>query len=570
MPAHPLLDEARAAWRRRETEPAVDAALAAHAAGDSDGLVLACSIALRGYRADLLARHREAVAALPTSVPREGVLAMLQIAHGNLDGAVTRIIALAAADAAPSAPDDPPADPLDDEGMLLPLLLAYLASACAGAGWWVRARRCIDAARAVIAAASEVDGRVPPEYVPYDLLGVDAVVELHTGAGDAAHRALVETLAPLRLSNNLSPVHALALVSLGSVEHVSGRLGEAALNLVRGARLAPAWRRGVRMHAEVELALVRIRQGRWREAAEAVRGTSAPVGAVEHDWLEPQALAVHGLLLALRGDFDASRPVLDRVALLCRDTPTFLAQMVLTHARIMSAISLSDWPALRRALDDAAEPGYRHPYRPDEWLMLNLLASWHLGRIDEFRSGVLAWSAQPGSDESAYRWAFVSILAEHEGRYAEATRAVDRALGLLSLDNDPLGRAWVRVVAGIHYSLFGAHGRPDPRRALVVYEDASAELTELGAGGLARRYDEAVAAATTEVVRGSQGEDPAARLTDQQRIVADAVGQGYTSGEIAGLLHLSKRTVDYHVANIMRRLGVSTRREIARVLGIRP
>ncbi|OYC97781.1 LuxR family transcriptional regulator [Microbacterium sp. Yaish 1] len=562
MPPHPLLDDARSAWRRRETETAVRAALTAHAGGDPDGLALACSVGIRGYRVDLLAAHRDDVAALPEGVLREGVLAMLQIAAGDLDSAVARIIALA------ESPEGGSPDPLDGEGMLLPMLLSYLATGCVASASWVNARRCIDASRAVMAAASARDGRVPaPEHVPFDLLGLDAMVEQHTGAGDAARRALTDTLAPLRMRNSLSAVHALALVCLGSVEHLSGRLGEAALNLARGARLAPAWRHGVRLHGEVELAFVRIRQGWWRDAAEVVRATTPPSGLIEHDWLEPQALAVHGLLLALRGDMEASRPVLDRAALLCRDTPSFLAQMVITHARIMMAISLSDWPALRRALEDAAEPGYRHPYRGEEWRMLNLLASWHLGRVDEVRRGVAAWRVQPGADGSAYAWAFVSILAEHDERYAEATIAVDRALALLTLDHDPLGRAWVRVVAGIHYSLFGAHGRPDPRRALAVYEDASAELQELGAVGLARRYDEAVAATTTEMQRGSRGADPAARLTEQQRKVADAVGQGYTSGEIAGLLHLSKRTVDYHVANIMRRLGVSSRREIARVLG---
>ena len=567
MPRHPLLDEARSAWRRRETETAVRAALSAHAAGDADGLPLACSIGMRGYRADLLAAHRDDVAALPEGILREGVLAMLQIGDGDLDSAVARIVALSEVPLA-SVPGPVAGDPLEGEGMLLPLLLSYVATGCVASASWVPARRCIDAARAVMAAASAVEGRVAaPEHVAFDLLGLDAMVEQHTAAGDAARRALIETLAPLRMRNSLTPVHALALVSLGSVEHLSGRLGEAALNLARGARLAPAWRPGVRLHAEVELAFVRVRQGRWREAAEAVRATAPPTGSIEHDWLEPQALAVHGLFLALRGDMDASRPVLDRAALLCRDTPSFLAQIVITHARIMMAISLSDWSALRRALEDAAEPGYRHPYRVDEWRMLNLLASWHLGRVDEVRRGVALWTAQPGADQSAYAWAFVSILAEHDERYAEATNAVDRALALLTLDHDPLGRAWVRVVAGIHYSLFGAHGRPDPRRALVVYEDASAELQELGAGGLARRYDEAVAATTTEMQRGSRGGDPTARLTEQQRKVADAVGQGYTSGEIAGLLHLSKRTVDYHVANIMRRLGVSSRREIARVLG---
>ncbi|QLD12284.1 LuxR C-terminal-related transcriptional regulator [Microbacterium oleivorans] len=563
MSADTLLDEARAAWRRRETEPALRAALAAHRASDPRGLPLACSIALRGYRTELLDASSDEITALPGGMLRDGVLAMRRVRDGDLDAAVASIVAMAE-----GAPIDTLPDPLEgEEGMLLPLLCAYLATGGVASASWAHARRCIDAARAVMAAAS-VEGRRPrvPEHVPFDLLGLDALVELHAGSGTRARDALVETIAPLRVRNNLSSEHALALVCLGSVEHTSGRLGEAALNLARGARLTPSWRPGVRVHAEVELAFVRVRQGRWNDAAAVVRSTIAPVESVEHDWLEPQALAMHGLLSALRGELDASRPVLEHAEELCRQTPVLLGRTVLTHARILTAITRADWPELRAALDDTAEPGYRHPYRPEEWRTLTLLAAWHLGRIDEFRRGVDAWGEQPGATETAYYWAFVSILAEYDERLAEAADAVRESLARLSLDDDPLGRVWVRVVAGIYVSRFGSRGRPDPLRALDVYEGASAELKALGAAGLAARYDAVVAETTAELLRDNGGEDPATRLTDQQRKVARAVAQGYTSGEIAGILHLSTRTVDYHVANIMRRLGVSSRREIVRVL----
>ncbi|SDQ94237.1 LuxR C-terminal-related transcriptional regulator [Microbacterium sp. cf332] len=569
MPADQLIAEARAAWLRRETEPAVSLALTAHAQGDPDGLALACSIALRGYRADLLVEHRAEITEMPTGVLRDGVLAVLQIADTDLDGAMARVAAIC-----PGSGADATSDPLGGEGRLLPLLLAYLATGAAASAAWVHARSCIDAARGAIAAIPEEAaggrGDSVAVHIPFDLLGLDALVELHTDSGTEARRALTDALAPLRMRNSLTADHALALICLGSVEHADGRLGEAAINLARGARLAPSWRPGVRVHGHVELAFVRIRQGRWRDAAEVVRRTDAPAESVEYDWLESQALAVHGLLLALQGDLEASGPVLERADRLCRDTPVFLAQMVLTHARIMVAITRSDWRELRRALDDAAEPGYRQPYRHEEWWMLTLLAAWHLERIDEFRSGVAEWGREKGAEASAYYWAYVSILAEYDERHPEAATAVSRALSRLSLDDDPLGRAWVRIVAGIYYSRFGTRGRPDPVRALAVYEEASAELTELGAAGLAARYDEVVAETTAELLRDAGGANPVARLTDQQRKVALAVGQGYTSGEIAGILHVSKRTVDYHVANIMRRLGVSSRREIARVLVVAP
>jgi DNA-binding CsgD family transcriptional regulator len=568
MATDQLIIEARAAWRRREAEVAVRTAMSAHAQGDAEGLPLACSIALRAYRADLLEAHRADVAAMSAGVLRDGVLAVLRIGAGDLDSAMSRIAAVAR-DSVPGA--DP--DPLGEEGPLLPLLLTYLATGAAASGAWVRARECIDAARAAVATASADVGEgaaALPPYLHFDLLGLDALIELHTGGGMRARRALAETIAPLRMRNTLTADHALALICLGSIEHTAGRLGEAAINLGRGARLAPEWRPGVRIHGEVELAFVRIRQGRWRDAVDVVRATVAPLESVEHDWLEPQALAVHGLLLALRGDLEAGEVVLERAELLCRDTPSFLAHMVLTHARLMVAITRSDWTGLRRTLEDAAEPGYRRPYRRDEWWMLNLLAAWHLGRIDEFRRGVAIWARMEGAEQSAYYWAYVSILAEYDGRHPEAADAVARSLDRLSPDLDPLGRAWVRTVAGIYYSRFGTLGVPDPVRALAAYEEASAELSDLGAAGLAERYEAIVAQSTAELMLGDRSGQPAARLTEQQRKVARAVGQGYTSGEIAGILHLSKRTVDYHVANIMRRLGVSSRREIGRVLDDRP
>lgn len=574
MSADQFIDEARAAWRRRETEAAVRIALAAHERADERGLPLACSIALRGYRADLLNGHREEIADMGPGVLRDGVLAMLQIGNRELDGAIERIDAIAAAGGTGSGAGelaDPAAsDPLADEGLLLPMLYAYLATGAAASAAWAPARRCVDAAHRAIAAASEParrSGAVVAAHVPFDLLGLEAFVELHTGAGTEARRALAAALAPLRVRNNLSADHALALICLGSIDHVTGRLGEAAINLARGTRLAPSWRHGVRIHGEVELAFVRIRQGRWQDAAEVVRATAAPADSVEHDWLEPQALSVQGLLLALRGDIEASRPVLERAELLCRETPVFLARMVLTHARFIVAITREDWTGLRRALDEAAESGYRQPYRPEEWRMLTQLAAWHLGRIDEFRRGIVDWGHEDGAIATAYYWANVSMLAEHDERHPEGAAAITRALDLLSPDDDPLGRAWVRIVAGIYYSRFGTRGRPDRARALALYEGPGAELTELGAVNLSRRYDDVVAQTMAELLESDRA-DPAAQLTGQQRTIAQAVGQGYTSGEIAGILHLSKRTVDYHVANIMRRLGISSRREIGRVLGI--
>ncbi|WP_051342287.1 helix-turn-helix transcriptional regulator [Pseudonocardia spinosispora] len=57
-------------------------------------------------------------------------------------------------------------------------------------------------------------------------------------------------------------------------------------------------------------------------------------------------------------------------------------------------------------------------------------------------------------------------------------------------------------------------------------------------------------------------DDEAAQLTDREREIADIVAQGSTNRQIAEKLVLSTRTVQTHVANIMRKLGMHSRHEI--------
>ena len=51
------------------------------------------------------------------------------------------------------------------------------------------------------------------------------------------------------------------------------------------------------------------------------------------------------------------------------------------------------------------------------------------------------------------------------------------------------------------------------------------------------------------------------RLTDRQLDVLALVADGRTNAEIADRLYLSRRTVDNHVAALLARLGVDSRRD---------
>lgn len=61
-----------------------------------------------------------------------------------------------------------------------------------------------------------------------------------------------------------------------------------------------------------------------------------------------------------------------------------------------------------------------------------------------------------------------------------------------------------------------------------------------------------------------QLDDPYSRLTSREREVLQLVAEGYTGQEIAKRLSISRRTVEQHRANVMRKLGLQNQREIVR------
>jgi DNA-binding NarL/FixJ family response regulator len=101
----------------------------------------------------------------------------------------------------------------------------------------------------------------------------------------------------------------------------------------------------------------------------------------------------------------------------------------------------------------------------------------------------------------------------------------------------------------------GAHARErDHARATFELEVAARAFASMGA---TRDLE--------QVVRLLDGESDNRRhpLTARQRQIAGLVAEGRSNREIAATLFISERTAEYHVQQILNRLGLNSRAQIA-------
>ncbi|WP_434444313.1 helix-turn-helix transcriptional regulator [Lentzea sp. E54] len=106
--------------------------------------------------------------------------------------------------------------------------------------------------------------------------------------------------------------------------------------------------------------------------------------------------------------------------------------------------------------------------------------------------------------------------------------------------------------------------RRDARRQL---RTAHQQLTAIGMTAFADRAT-AELRATGDAIRGraSGGAD---ELTGQETHIARLVAAGATSKEVAARLFISPRTVDAHLRNIFRKLGITSRRQLRELPALR-
>ncbi len=131
---------------------------------------------------------------------------------------------------------------------------------------------------------------------------------------------------------------------------------------------------------------------------------------------------------------------------------------------------------------------------------------------------------------------------------------------------DRLARTRMRVELARAQLLYGEWLRRQGRRvdARAQLRTAHDALAAMGVDAFAERARRELLA-TGETVR-KRTVETTGELTAQEAHIARLAAQRYANAEIAAELYISPRTVEWHIHRIFTKLGVSSRRELQKIL----
>jgi len=383
----------------------------------------------------------------------------------------------------------------------------------------------------------------------------------------AAHAGRPDLFVPLTLeldellAGHESPAAVDALVSRSRVFILSGDIQRARGDLARAAELVrrfpTSWTAGF---ARTMYAHILFLMGEWEESV-TLADTAVALALDETDlscW--PIALWVSALVRAGRGEADA---VEERLRAAAQADPRITGSYdgdlpYLARAELGRALGRpEDQLAATEEAEAAASRGSTLG-----WLTYRVDALAALGRAEDARAAYERCAA-PGLWRPSYGsllWLEGRVL-EAEGRLGEALGAYRAAAGGPEAELFPFPHAVAALDAGRLAVAAGAtgHGRE-------LLEAAATTFRRLGASGYLARCIHLL----EETATPATAVDPLATLTTRERQVAHALAAGMTNKEIAQRLYVSVTTVNFHVRNILSKLGLRSRRDLRTLSRRRP
>jgi DNA-binding CsgD family transcriptional regulator len=430
-----------------------------------------------------------------------------------------------------------------------------------------RAEPDVEAAARMLAEAAEAASITGHLAGCAEVARLAEALAITPGTGAALWRDLVagmgrmlngepDAAAPLlgrvvRSGRRLTDVEQLA--QAGRAAWYLGDEAEAKVLFERSVQLArDRGQLGLLPYALHRLAASEVADGRWASAAAGYEEALSLAHSTGQAEMTGHLLAGLALLAAYRGDqsaFDVAHAEFRRVAeprglLLCQDQMAWAAG----HLRL-----LDGHPAeASRTLGTIS-----HPLVVAASVVDRVEAAVRADRSEpahDLLAGLTAWAAAAGTDRLSATVAHARALLAPP---ADAERLLRLALDPTT-DGRPFDRARAALALG---ELLRRHGRRvDAREPLAAAVDG---FERLGADRWAQRARAELRAAGRSTRRA--GEPTHTRLTPQELQVARYAAEGRSSRDVAALLYLSPRTVDFHLRNVFAKLGLTSRAELARL-----
>lgn len=304
------------------------------------------------------------------------------------------------------------------------------------------------------------------------------------------------------------------------------------------------------------LAELRWRTGRWDDAWELATGPlrEGARQAVPIAWAN--AYTAH--LEAARGMAESCRSRAEAALAEAEELDASIVKLWALHALALLELGLGHPAAAAAHLDRAAamtaaaevrEPGVVW------WQADHVESLWRAGRRHEAERALERFSRESTAVDRKTALAAVArsrglLTEDHEEAEAHFVDALDihrTVTAPFELGRVLLCRAERRIASGRHDAAKG-----DADEAVAIFAALGADLWTARAHALA---DEARAPRR-------DGSPVLAPLTEAERRVVGAVAEGKTNREVAAALFLSTKTVDYHLQNVFRKLGVRSRTEL--------
>lgn len=406
----------------------------------------------------------------------------------------------------------------------------------------------------------------PESNPPLDIAAINAMVKAVSGDPVAARRLIhhraaeIDALDPLGIDFVYQVLLEIGIAHFAAEE--ADRARTLLVRAVEGARKRSAV--GILPFRLGSLARVEFWQGRWASALAIVH--EALRLADDTGWVteRPSNLATLARIEALTGHPDEARAhaieaVAASQAVKARTYLAFaqIALGVLELTAGNSSGAISHFEEISTFSDEAGFNG-----SPMVWWSSDLIECYVLEGMEDAARRELRRLEKAAANPDMPTTAAVAARSKALLEPAAFEEHMTEALRLHSVSDMPFEHARTELMVG-HY--LRRHNQPSKARSRL--SAALATFDRLGAPDWANRARSELQATGVRIPH--RAVDGLATLTPQELQVALAVARGYSNREVASLLFLSTKTIEFHLRNVFHKLGINRRTRLATLVAQR-